>query len=496
MTLPTCQDVAPLLELYAAGECEPAESARVESHLGACPACTRSVAQLRDVVGLLDLEFRMPDRLADLGERLAEVEQERQRPRRSRQRVLLRVHRAALALAALLLVTLGLSNPHEFPSPQSSRTVIVPGPESFFPGPESLPAREGMKAPPSDHALSEPKVRAVEALALGLWRELRQESGNVAFAPALLHEALSDLAVGARGQTATEMATLLGPVDARRRTAALRGHAAVWVAEPCRFRSPFLAVWSGPGRTADTFDPARPALAQHSVMNWFDENAPGRRSPWRGRLLTSNTRLLLTTALGWRVLLPAEPAPALSFRRDGAAPVDTPALRWSGDGAWSRDKETTLYELPIPNSALVLVFVVPDNLEARRRFEQTWSPAWLAQALRTAKRGPLTVHLPRLAVQSDLGLRKPLEALGLKQPFAPGADFSGIAPTVTFYPLAEVAQHVVLSWQPGEPLVTTADPQERGVVDRPFFFFVRDRTTGLVLLMGRLASGKGVGSRE
>src|SRR5437899_121265 len=133
MTTPTCHDVAPLLELYAAGECAPAEGAQVDSHLRTCPVCTRSVAELRDVVGLLDLEYRTPGLLANLGARLEEVERERERPGAAHRKVAgvssrrpyaapLRLHRAALSLAALLLVTLGLSNtfPPIAPAPDVS----------------------------------------------------------------------------------------------------------------------------------------------------------------------------------------------------------------------------------------------------------------------------------------------------------------------------------------------------------------------------------------
>jgi hypothetical protein len=481
MTTPTCQDIAPLLELYAAGECEPAESARVALHLESCPLCSRSVAELRDLVGLLDLEYRTPAWLAHLDTRLDEVEEERARPRRRRRPAVLRLHRAALSLAALLLVTLGLGG--AFPS-------LTPTPDapSFPADLESLPAREGMKAQSTDHKPTRGETaRAVDALALGLWRSLRDEPGNVVFAPALLHETLCALAAGAGGETATELFALLGKRGGNPRSAALRGRAALWLAEPQRFRPSFLADWSSPERKAGTFNPERSALAQRSVTRWF-EQVSSDGSPWRGRLVTRDTRLLLTTVLDWRVPLRAEPAPPLSFHAGGDVALNCPALRWSGAGAWKRDQEITLYELPVPDSELALVFVLGATPEAQRKIEQTWSPAWLAAALREAQRGSLTLHSPRLALSTDTRLRKVLEGAGLRQAFAANADFSGIAPTATFCPLADVAQRTLLTWQPGTASGANPGPGARGVIDRPCLFFVRDRTTGMLHLMGRLAT--------
>src|SRR5262249_18036133 len=148
---------------------EPEESARVALHLENCPLCSRNVAELRDLVGLLDLEYRAPSYLADLDTRLDEIETERTRPPRRQRPAILPMRRAALSLAALLLVTLGLSS--AFPP-----LATTPEAPSFPRDLESLPARDGMKAQSADHPPTRgERVRAVNALALGLWRSVQNE---------------------------------------------------------------------------------------------------------------------------------------------------------------------------------------------------------------------------------------------------------------------------------------------------------------------------------
>jgi hypothetical protein len=100
----TCQEVAEQIELYAARACDEPTRSAIQQHLARCPACARSNDEALQLVGLLDVHFQEPERLQRLRDRL-EVEDQRQ-PVSVRFLPLLR---RGAALAALLLVTVGLS---------------------------------------------------------------------------------------------------------------------------------------------------------------------------------------------------------------------------------------------------------------------------------------------------------------------------------------------------------------------------------------------------
>jgi hypothetical protein len=102
MNAKSCQDVEEQLDLLAAGECDQATRLAVERHLGGCPACAARYAESQKLLGLLDLCWD-ERRSARLRER---IEQEERRGQR-RQSLLPFVRRAA-ALAALILLTVGL----------------------------------------------------------------------------------------------------------------------------------------------------------------------------------------------------------------------------------------------------------------------------------------------------------------------------------------------------------------------------------------------------
>lgn len=103
MKKPTCDDVADLIDLYAAHECEPAQEKAVRAHLAACADCRRALDESRQMMGLLDVHFSQEAALSRLGARL----KAEKRPGRKAAPRVLAIHRFA-AVAAMLLVTFGL----------------------------------------------------------------------------------------------------------------------------------------------------------------------------------------------------------------------------------------------------------------------------------------------------------------------------------------------------------------------------------------------------
>ncbi len=99
----TCPDVEARLELYAAGECDPAEAEAVRRHLAGCPRCAASCEEARQLIGLLDVRLQEPERLRRLEGRLDAEAAPRRRVLRFPSGL-----RRAVALAAMLLLTVGL----------------------------------------------------------------------------------------------------------------------------------------------------------------------------------------------------------------------------------------------------------------------------------------------------------------------------------------------------------------------------------------------------
>jgi hypothetical protein len=99
----TCSDLESRIDLFTADECGTDEADAIRRHLGECPHCAAACDEARQVVHLLDLRLQEPDRLRRLHARLAAEAATRRRVLR----LSVPLRRAA-ALAAMLLVTLGL----------------------------------------------------------------------------------------------------------------------------------------------------------------------------------------------------------------------------------------------------------------------------------------------------------------------------------------------------------------------------------------------------
>jgi hypothetical protein len=104
MSVLNCSEVEEQIELYALHECDAATGEAVAGHLARCRSCARAYQEARQLLGLLDLHLRQDKALARLKHRLVAE---------GRRGMVLRLGRpgvrSALALAALLLLTLGLS---------------------------------------------------------------------------------------------------------------------------------------------------------------------------------------------------------------------------------------------------------------------------------------------------------------------------------------------------------------------------------------------------
>jgi hypothetical protein len=100
----TCHEAEAHLDLYVAGECDEPLSTALRQHLESCAACAEAQRQAQQVVGLLDLHFQQPQRLERLFAKLETEDRRQARPRR-----VLPFLRRASSLAAMVLVTVGLS---------------------------------------------------------------------------------------------------------------------------------------------------------------------------------------------------------------------------------------------------------------------------------------------------------------------------------------------------------------------------------------------------
>jgi hypothetical protein len=141
MTPLGCEQVEEQIELFALDELGEPERSAVRAHLTGCPRCARSFEETRRLFGLLHINFNEEEQLQRLRERIDATARRRAAAVR-----VLRFPRPLAALAALLLLSIGLVGPSISPIP--SPGVRQGGPEALSPRVTAIAPMMARTGPP------------------------------------------------------------------------------------------------------------------------------------------------------------------------------------------------------------------------------------------------------------------------------------------------------------------------------------------------------------
>jgi len=369
---------------------------------------------------------------------------------------------------------------------------------------------------------------ADDSLGADLYAALRGP-GNLVLSPASIATALRMTLLGARGDTAAQLAAVLhaaGPQDAAPGLQAvsdvlgelakgeltLRAPNTMWLqaglpAAP-GFTAALAAAASVTLRDADFRNAAEQArqqinrlIAEQTAGKIADLLAPGT--------VRASTRLVLASAVylkaAWAHPFPPGGTHDAPFHPRPGAPVTTAMMQVRARLRYRRGDGYQVAELPYAGGRLAMVIVLPDGPLAAMTARLTGG------GLRGLRAGlaprQVTLALPRFRASSQFALRPALTELGMPLAFTADADFSGIT---TAGPLAisDVVHqaYIDVNEQGTEAAAATAitimaaariaggDPPVEMTVDRPFLFAVTDTSSGLPLFLGQVTEPAGAGS--
>jgi serpin B len=349
---------------------------------------------------------------------------------------------------------------------------------------------------------------------------LSRSHPTVALSPYSISQALSMAFAGARGTTATQMASTLDfSLPVPRLAAAFNGVAqslahvdtpaaelrqanALYGQRGEQFRAPFLSLLArayGAGIRIVDFRTAA-AAARGAINQWVSAQTD-RRIPelLHAGDVTDRTRLVIVNA----VYLHAKWLSPFKSRETYDAPFhapdgtrEVPTMHQAGAFGYLRGAGYQALELPYEGGRLAFDILLPD-------------PGRLGALLGRLARGgalPLVgglnpqrveVAVPKLRLSTRFELAGALGALGMPLAFDPNrADLSGIAGPAGYLHVQAVVHQVYLNVDEAGTEATgatgatigisaaQAPPPLRFVVDRPFAFVLRDRPTGAVLFAG------------
>jgi len=367
----------------------------------------------------------------------------------------------------------------------------------------------------------------VEALAWNLVRA--SGAGNAIVSPVSVWEALAMTHAGARGETATEIAQVLGMPDDRAAIAAaaeaLRKAFAeakgdkialdvanrLWVQQGKRLESEFVGLLDAKyGARAGSLDfVGATEAARQEINGWVsDHTAKKIDELLKPGVLSPLTRLVLTNAVYMKA------AWATPFEKAATAPEPftlTPgttatvpfmhrAARLAAGNVGEGGKAATVCEIPYAGGQLAMLLIVPDAVDGLAAvlggLDGKSVAGW--QQAGTLRPRQVNLAMPKWTARKPLSLNAALASMGMKKAFAAGvADFSGIDGTRDLFVSAVVHEGFVdVSEEGTEAAAATGvvigvrsalPPQEEPLevrADRPFAWAVVHQGTGAVLFAG------------
>jgi len=367
-------------------------------------------------------------------------------------------------------------------------------------------------------------VPGMNAFTTASYQQLaRGGDANLILSPFNIGTALSMALAGARGETATEIATVLHQHYDPAYDPALAALLAelikagntggnelltangLWVQKgfpiQTAFQNTLANNYHAPLGPLDFI--ANPEAARSQINRWTEEHTKEKiKNLFPAGSLDAQTRLVLTSAIyfygEWQdpfVTSRTQPAP---FILPTGAPTQASFMNQTSHFGYTETPSAQILEMRYAATGIAFDVLLPKTPAGLADLEKSLTPENLTGWLGNFTNRNVQVSLPKFRTESQFSLRKALSTMGMPTAFTDQADFSGIDPKRGLE-ISEVVHKafVDVSEQGTEAAAATGITMhptamrmpEQAVVfraDHPFIFLIRDTRTGVVLFIGRL----------
>ena len=364
------------------------------------------------------------------------------------------------------------------------------------------------------------------AFAVDLYGRLSSESGNLFFSPASVSSAFAMAYAGARGTTATEMAStlhftlppdrlhpamgaLLAQLNGPHENYELHMANALWAEKDQHFLADYTSLMKrdyGAGFQPVDFK-ANPDAARALINNWVAQQTQQKILDLiPAGSVTPLTRLILTNAIyfkaAWTNQFSKSQTQNEDFHLSSTETVKAELMHETKGGPYFRGPAFQALELPYKDDDLSLIVLLPDAPDGLPALEKSLTAAninkWISSL---SYEETIVVTVPRFKITQQFELSSALEALGMKHAFQAGtADFSAITGDKSIFISAAIHKaYIDVDEEGTEAAAATAvmmsgmamrqGPPPPPIVfraDHPFLFLIRDNGSGAILFLGRL----------
>ena len=381
--------------------------------------------------------------------------------------------------------------------------------------------------PPPSEVSPEDLTALVEGnnqFALDLYKKLAEtEKGNIFFSPYSISSALAMTYAGARGQTAEEMAKVLGIAKLGDKVHPAHASLAYKLKSAGGKDKPEFhianALW---GQQGLPFKPEFLQLTRRHYgaglqeVNFGDtENARGTINKWVGEqtrekipellkpgVLSNDTKLVLTNAIyfkaDWLRPFDKDSTHDGTFHRTPTETVRVPFMHQEASFRVAGIGDARVLELPYVGGEYAMLIVLPNKPEDLGRIQAGLTSESISGWLAKATEHKYDIMLPKFKMQMAANLVPALQQLGMTTAFNMNfADFSGCEESkqlfiagVEHQATIDVDEFGTTAAAATAVTVVMASAGPRFVVDRPFLVIIRSKQTGAIVFVGKVMNPK------
>jgi serpin B len=373
------------------------------------------------------------------------------------------------------------------------------------------------------HAGDSPIAPGINSFTIATYQQLARGDRNLALSPFNIAAALSMTLPGARGRTATEIATvvrqrydasydsdlaaLVDDLTKSGNTGAnqLLNANALWVQKGFSIQPRFEETLAHAYRSliAPLDFAANPEGAHSEINRWTEQHTKDKiKDLFPAGSLNSQTRLVLTSAIyfygQWQETFLESRTESAPFALQSGAVKQTKFMSQTSHFNYTETPSSQILEMRYRGTGFAFDVLLPKTPGGLPELERSLSSANLTAWVGSLTSRNVRVSLPRFRVESEFSLRQTLSAMGMPDAFTDHADFSGIDGSGKLV-ISEVAHKafVDVSEQGTEAAAATGivaraaamrapEPTVIFRADHPFLFIIRDTRSGVMLFIGRL----------
>lgn len=385
---------------------------------------------------------------------------------------------------------------------------------SLFSGDPEIPAGE--------KAMQRPASESNNIFMIKTYKLLTEEDKNIFISPFSISSALAMTYAGSAGKTEEEMGSALefsknneqfhenfGGLTNAINDVSGKGNIqltianSLWLSEGYKFLDEFLRINKTYYNTeVASLDFSRSEEARKTINDWVSDKTKEKiKDLIPKNVLDALTRLVLTNAVYFKAewaeqFKKGNTQPSEFFTYSGTVKADLMNIKKRF--SYMENDELQFLEMPYKGNDASMYVLLPRKKDGLKDIEKklTWED--IEKYTNSMYSKEVDVHFPKFTMSLEYELSQLLTKLGMKAAFTKGADFSKMTGNKELYISAVIHKTFIDVDETGtEAAAATAvvmrmksampDPEFAVFkADHPFFYFIKEKSTGTVLFAGRV----------